>query len=157
MPEETLRHIFEPLFTTKGSGTGLGLAVAHQVVERHGGEIFAESVAGAGTTFHVLIPIAKTEGESAPPLAPPAPTSSHVRRLLLVDDDEAVVAGLVALLELEGVEVDAVGSGAAAIEYLRHARPNVVLLDGRLPHLGGTEGYAPIAAIDPEPPGVFSA
>src|SRR5207244_3297300 len=112
MPAETLRHIFEPLFTTKGSGTGLGLAVAHQVVERHGGEIFAESVAGAGTTFHLLIPIAKVEGENATPAAPQRPKTSRVRRLLLVDDDEAVVAGLVALLEMEGIKVDAVGSGA---------------------------------------------
>ncbi|HYU27324.1 MAG TPA: ATP-binding protein, partial [Thermoanaerobaculia bacterium] len=130
MSEETLRHIFEPLFTTKGSGTGLGLAVAHQVVERHGGEIFAESTAGAGTTFHLLIPIATSEEESAAPIAaPPPPKSSRVRRLLLVDDDEAVVAGLAALLEMEGIEVDAVGSGAAAIDYLRHATPHVVLLD----------------------------
>jgi CheY-like chemotaxis protein len=156
MPEETLRHIFEPLFTTKGSGTGLGLAVAHQVVERHGGEISAESVVGAGTTFHLLIPIAKTEGESATPAAVPPLKASRVRRLLLVDDDEAVVAGLAALLELEGIKVDAVTSGAAAIEYLRHARPNVVLLDVGLPDMDGTEVYKQIAAIDAELPVVFS-
>jgi PAS domain S-box-containing protein len=155
MSEETLRHIFEPLFTTKRSGTGLGLAVAHQVVQRHGGEIFAESIAGAGTTFHLSLPIAETEGESAAPAASP-PKSSRARRLLLVDDDEAVVAGLGALLELEGIQVDAVRSGAAAIEYLRHARPDVVLLDVGLPDMDGTEVYAQIAAIDPELPVVFS-
>ena len=156
MPEETLRHIFEPLFTTKSSGTGLGLAVAHQVVERHGGEIFAESVVGAGTTFHLLIPIAKTEEESAAPAATPRPKRSRVRHLLLVDDDEAVVAGLVALLELEGISVHAVSSGAAAIEFLHRARPDVVLLDVGLPDMDGTEVYARIAAIDAELPVVFS-
>jgi signal transduction histidine kinase len=56
MSAETLRHIFEPLFTTKKTGTGLGLAVTHQVVQQHGGEIFVESQPGAGTTFHIFIP-----------------------------------------------------------------------------------------------------
>jgi PAS domain S-box-containing protein len=157
MPVETLRRIFEPLFTTKGSGTGLGLSVAHQVVERHGGEIFAESTVGAGTTFHLLIPIAQSEDESAAPIAAaPPPKSSRVRRLLLVDDDEAVVAGLAALLEMEGIEVDAVGSGAAAIEHLRKARPHVVLLDVGLPDMDGAEVYAQIAAIDAALPVIFS-
>src|SRR2546423_14051855 len=104
MPEETLRHIFEPLFTTKSSGTGLGLAVAHHVVQRHGGEIFAESVAGAGTTFHLFLPLVEEAGGESPvPLPPPSEPSLRARHLLLVDDDEAVVAGLVSLLELEGV------------------------------------------------------
>jgi len=157
MPEETLRHIFEPLFTTKCSGTGLGLAVAHQVVQRHGGEIFAESTVGAGTTFHLFIPTAEGGGEAPMPAVPaPAAATSRARRLLIVDDDETVVAGLVALLELEGIEVDAVGSGAAALEYLRATRPDVVLLDVGLPDIDGIEIYARIAADDPALPVVFS-
>ncbi len=56
MTEETRRHIFEPLFTTRKSGTGLGLSLAHQIVARHGGEIFVESVPGGGTTFHIFVP-----------------------------------------------------------------------------------------------------
>ena len=110
-----------------------------------------------GSTFHLFIPIAKTEREIAPPLATrPPPKSSRVRRLLLVDDDEAVVAGLAALLEMEGIKVDAVGSGIEAIEHLRKARPNVVLLDVGLPDMDGTEVYAQIAAIDAELPVIFS-
>lgn len=57
MSEELLQHIFEPLFTTKRNGTGLGLAVAHQVVQRHGGEIFVESTVGEGTAFHLFLPL----------------------------------------------------------------------------------------------------
>ena len=155
MSEETLRHIFEPLFTTKTSGTGLGLAVAHQVVERHGGEIFAESALGAGTTFHLFIPIA--EGQSAAPVAvPSAPSVPRARHLLLVDDDEVIVSGLVALLELEGIKVDAVTTGRAAIDFLRDTTPDVVLLDVGLPDIDGTDVYAHIAATKPELPVVFS-
>jgi signal transduction histidine kinase len=64
MTQETLGQIFEPLFTTKKNGTGLGLAVTHQVVHRHGGEIFVESEPGVGTTFHIFLPLA----EIAPPV-----------------------------------------------------------------------------------------
>jgi signal transduction histidine kinase len=53
---ETLARVFEPLFTTKPSGTGLGLAVCYQVIAAHGGEMYAESTLGVGTAFHVLLP-----------------------------------------------------------------------------------------------------
>ncbi|HEV8432817.1 MAG TPA: ATP-binding protein [Thermoanaerobaculia bacterium] len=53
---DVLQHIFEPLFTTKRAGTGLGLAVSYQVIASHGGEMYAESTPGAGTAFHILLP-----------------------------------------------------------------------------------------------------
>ncbi|HEY2090767.1 MAG TPA: ATP-binding protein [Thermoanaerobaculia bacterium] len=53
---DTLAHVFEPLFTTKPSGTGLGLAVCYQVIGAHGGEMYAESTLGEGSVFHVLLP-----------------------------------------------------------------------------------------------------
>ena len=56
IPPALLDRIFEPLFTTKKRGTGLGLAVVHQVVKAHGGTMSVESALGQGTTFHVLLP-----------------------------------------------------------------------------------------------------
>jgi signal transduction histidine kinase len=53
---DTLVHIFEPLFTTKRSGTGLGLAVCYQVIAAHGGVMYAESTPGAGSVFRILLP-----------------------------------------------------------------------------------------------------
>jgi signal transduction histidine kinase len=80
---EVLPHIFEPLFTTKkNGGTGLGLAVAHQTIQRHGGCIFAESSAGAGTTFHIFLPKSEAVEEPMPAAKSPAPPL-HLRR---VDD-----------------------------------------------------------------------
>ena len=57
MTAEVMERVFEPLYTTRVSGgTGLGLAVAHQVVTQHGGYIFLESEPGSGTTFHLFLP-----------------------------------------------------------------------------------------------------
>ena len=56
MTEGTIQKIFEPLFTTKRTGTGLGLAVCHQIVQQHGGQIFVESEVGKGSTFHIFLP-----------------------------------------------------------------------------------------------------
>jgi PAS domain S-box-containing protein len=58
MTPEVLDRIYEPLFTTKPNGTGLGLPVTHQVVQRHGGELFVETTPGHGTTFHIFMPVA---------------------------------------------------------------------------------------------------
>jgi len=57
IPPEQLESIFHPFFTTKESGTGLGLALVHQMVVEHGGEITVESTVGRGTTFRVTLPV----------------------------------------------------------------------------------------------------
>jgi PAS domain S-box-containing protein len=159
MDAETLRQVFEPLFTTKKSGTGLGLAVAHQMVHRHGGEIFAESSPGKGTTFHILLPLAAEDAGVEPPLPPdarPASPPRTARKVLLVEDDEAVACGLEALLALEGLEVEVAPTGERAIELLQHEQPDVVILDVGLPDIDGATVYARIAEVHPELPVVFS-
>lgn len=162
----TLQHIFEPLYTTKPSGTGLGLAVTHQVVHRHGGEIFVESEVGRGTTFHIFLPlaaddigaavvIAEAGGEVAEESVHHARTRAAVR-VLLVEDDPSVSAGISALLELEGLEVDVASSGNEAIERVSHSRPDVMVLDVGLPDMEGTEVYRKVMRIHPELPVIFS-
>jgi two-component system, sporulation sensor kinase E len=61
IPAETLDHIFDPFYTTKDTGTGLGLALVHQMVIEHGGEISVESTVGRGTAFRVTLPAAGAE------------------------------------------------------------------------------------------------
>ena len=59
IPEENLEHIFDPFFTSKDEGSGLGLSISHQIVQEHGGYVTVESNVGVGTTFFIHVPIGK--------------------------------------------------------------------------------------------------
>src|SRR3954454_785024 len=105
IPEDTLHYIFEPLFTTKKfGGTGLGLAVASQVVQQHHGHIYAESTVGEGTTFHILIPAAPAASVATEPAVIATRRAARPpMRVTMIEDDESVGAGLVAILNFEGI------------------------------------------------------
>jgi CheY-like chemotaxis protein len=164
--QETLSHIFEPLYTTKRSGTGLGLAVTHQVVQRHGGEIFVESEVGLGTTFHIFLPLAADDagmaivipegGGEIAQLNGHHPGPGGAVRVLLVEDDPAVSTGVSALLGLEGLEVDVASSGHEAIERVGRALPDVMVLDVGLPDIDGREVYRKVMGMHPDLPVIFS-
>jgi PAS domain S-box-containing protein len=157
MSEETLRHAFEPLFTTKKNGTGLGLAVTHQVVLRHGGEIFIESTPGEGTTFHVFLPLSEEpEPLAISDAAAEPPPERAARSILLVEDDESVAAGLLALLEFEGFKVTLAKTGAQALTRVKTSSYDAVLLDVGLPDMDGQSVYAGIASTHPQMPVIFS-
>jgi two-component system cell cycle sensor histidine kinase/response regulator CckA len=137
MPPEVLAHVFEPLFTTKQSGgTGLGLAVAHQVVMRHGGLIFADSVAGRGSAFHIFLPRAteQTPARSAEPRARVA-----ARRLLIIEDEEPISEGLERLLADAGFETITTPSGGDGLAMLECFSADLVLVDIGLPDMNGIE------------------
>jgi PAS domain S-box-containing protein len=155
MSPEVLRNIFEPLFTTKRTGTGLGLAVALQVIRRHGGSIHAESKVGQGTTFFIFLPTAPAE---MPEVVPEKEVvNSRIRRVLLVEDEPAVATGIVLLLEAEGIEVRAIERGGEALDAIKDFRPDGVILDMSLPDMRGTEVYERIAAQHPDMPVLFSS
>jgi PAS domain S-box-containing protein len=156
IPKDALPHIFEPMFTTKRSGTGLGLAVAHQIIQRHGGCIFVESSAGVGTTFHIFLPRTREreiEAVSADvlPSAPMQPLD-----VLLVEDDELVAEGIAALLGIDGFDVEICGTAACAMARLDQRRPDVVVLDVGLPDADGVELSHRIRDRWPDLPIVFS-
>ncbi|MEA2166633.1 MAG: two-component system, cell cycle sensor histidine kinase and response regulator CckA [Thermoanaerobaculia bacterium] len=158
MPDETMRYIFEPLFTTrKFGGTGLGLAVAAQVVQQHKGTIYAESALGKGSTFHILIPAGKVATIVSPsPKNSPSSAPDAGTRVTMVEDDEAVGAGLAAILNMEGISVDWVRLGLEAEERIAAKVPDAVILDLGLPDIDGLEVYRQIAQRWPALPVLFS-
>jgi two-component system cell cycle sensor histidine kinase/response regulator CckA len=116
MTREVLDHMFEPFFTTKAShGTGLGLATVHGIIAQSGGEIWAESSPGKGTTFSILLP---RSTRAAEPLSAPAhkPASRAMRAtILVVEDDPDARRFAVRVLEHEGYDVLVAGSPGQAI------------------------------------------
>jgi len=147
---EDIGKIFDPFFTTReeGEGTGLGLAVAHSIVEHNGGRMRVASQEGHGTTFQVILPRDKTgplremkEVMEAPePVPEPAPEPSVVDPRLLVIDDERVLNDILQeTLRAAGYKVDGAYDGFEGIEKLRQRPYELVLLDIRMPRRDGLD------------------
>jgi two-component system cell cycle sensor histidine kinase/response regulator CckA len=139
MDDTTRARIFEPFFTTKevGKGSGLGLAVVHGIVQQHGGRIEVESRLGEGSRFRIVLPAAVSEAVLSSALKEEAEVPLGAGRVLLVEDEEGVRAGLGALLEVIGYEVTAVGSGEEAMELPAFPAPDLMLTDITLPGIPG--------------------
>ncbi|HXA15475.1 MAG TPA: ATP-binding protein [Thermoanaerobaculia bacterium] len=160
MPQDTLRYIFEPLFTTKKfGGTGIGLAVASQVVQQHEGHIFAESILGEGTTFHVILPAAEPAAVT-PPRQPEERQPGHTlpagTHVMMIEDDDSVGTGLAALLDYEEISVDWVRLGAEAVARIAARMPDAVIFDLGLPDVDGLTLYDEVASRWPNLPVLFS-
>lgn len=149
---EVLARIFDPFFTTKplGVGTGLGLSICHGILARLGGELTVTSEVGRGTTFRVTL--VATPGATLPkPATVEARVSAAAHgRVLLVDDEPAIVSSLQSLLEEEH-DVDVVTSGEQAITQIVEAEPpyDVVFCDVSMRALGGAEVYDHVAKLKP--------
>ena len=156
MPAEVMDRIFEPLYTTRQSGgTGLGLAVAHQVLTQHGGYIFVESEPGLGSTFHLFLPKAVLPASEKIGLND-VTRAPAARKLLIIDDEPSIVEGITALLEQDGIAVESISSGVEAAKVIASFHPDVVLLDFGLPDMDGSEVYAHIRELDCSLPIIFA-
>ncbi|MDG0866540.1 response regulator [Candidatus Lucifugimonas marina] len=148
------KKIFEPFFTTKpiGKGTGLGLSICKGIVEDHGGAIKVESAAGRGTTFVVEIPIIEVPEEvDAPSLSTPAQPNSYTKlKILAVDDERSVTMLLNRALVAQGHDVDVAHDGAEALRTIFLNEYDAILLDVRMPGLGGAEVYRSIEVLRPD-------
>jgi CheY-like chemotaxis protein len=125
------------LSRTQG-GLGIGLALARQLVELHGGTITAHSAGlGRGSEFVVRLPILTRPLVSLEPSPPLQPALSVTQRILLVDDNRDAVESLALLLTLSGYETQQAHDGREAIEQAASYRPDVILLDLGLPEMSG--------------------
>ncbi|MBX3172167.1 MAG: PAS domain-containing protein [Candidatus Eremiobacteraeota bacterium] len=147
-------RIFDPFFTTKelGQGTGLGLAVAHGIVEQLGGAIQLESQDGAGTAFHCWFPVLQASGRAE------ADSTLTGSETILVIEDEAGVRKVARLaLESKGYSVLEASSGAEAVRLLSHYQGPIhcILSDVVMPGMSGPQAVEAIRSQRPELPVVF--
>jgi PAS domain S-box-containing protein len=152
MDEATRARVFEPFFTAKSGGTGLGLAVVHGIVEQHRGCVHIESQPGRGTTVRVLLPATE------PPLRERSVSSGDAQPLaggketILVAEDEPSLRRMVARVLTDlGYRVIVASDGHEAVsEFEAHAEEiDLALLDVLMPGMSGTECYRTMRDLKP--------
>ena len=152
LPEHRSK-IFDPYFTTKQRGSGLGLATSYSIIRKHHGQITVESTPGKGSTFRIYLPAA--EGEVAPKETVAASLPTGQGSILVMDDDATVQESARNMLRALGYDVATASDGGAAIEAYQKAkqagRPyDVVVMDLTVPGgMGGKEATRKLLEIDP--------
>jgi PAS domain S-box-containing protein len=146
MSPETIERIYEPFFSTKFIGRGMGMAVVFGIVKSHNGRIFLKSEPGMGTRFDLYFPIVAKEenqGKSQEPTSEEIPPIGD--KILLVDDEEELVDLISRAFSDRGMEVVSAYNGAQAIDVLgRHPDVGLVILDMVMPELDGLQAYVNI-------------
>ena len=153
IPADVLPRIFDPYFTTKPGGNGLGLATAYAIVAKHGGSIAVKSKPGDGTVFVIDLPASQI----GPPPGPPIPTGieTGTERLLVMDDEETLRNLLASVLTRLGYQVRTARDGAEVIDIYERAiasgeRFDAVMLDLTVAGgMGGVEAAARLKELDP--------
>ncbi len=148
IPEHNLDKIFDPYFTTKQKGSGLGLATSLSIIRHHGGQILVQSRVGIGTTFNIYLPAA-AEPVPASPVAVVS-AAQHPARILLMDDEEAIRQIASRILTRYGFAVVTAADGATTLQVyedaFRRGEPfDLVILD--LTIRGGMGGKDTIRAL----------
>jgi PAS domain S-box-containing protein len=153
--EENLVKIFDPYFTSKPTGSGLGLASVYSIVKRHGGEVDVSSTLGAGTIFTIHLPaLPGRKPEDAEAKAPDELKGSG--RVLIMDDEDFIRDIATYTLDYLGYEVESCMEGSEALDLFLEAWNSnspfsAVILDLTIPGgMGGKEAAALMLDIDPD-------
>ncbi|HBE87925.1 MAG TPA: hypothetical protein DDW67_02135 [Elusimicrobia bacterium] len=154
IPGKYLKDIFDPYFTTKKQGHGLGLTMAYSIIKGHGGDIRAESEQGRGTVFTITLP-ATGRRPAGTPAVSPAPETGH-GRVLVMDDEEVVLKACRRMITSLGYECALAGDGEAALKAYEAAaaegKPfDAVIMDITIQGgMGGREAVAELRKKHPD-------
>lgn len=160
-PAASLHRVFQPYFTTRDYGVGLGLATSYAIVRKHGGDIKLESQEGQGSTFFIYLPATGSVGEVK--AAPALRVAAAVQRVLVMDDQALIRETLVSLLQHLGYEAAESVDGEDAIERYQEASTagtpfHAVIMDLTIPGgMGGAEALTRLKEIDPNVRAIVSS
>jgi CheY-like chemotaxis protein len=150
-----LAKIFDPYFSTKSRGHGLGLSAVQGIIRGHGGAIRVESASGQGTLFEILLPavydpLRIVPSETKDETRCPAPHSKGM--VLIVEGEDSLRASVSKMLQKMGFSVIGAGDGPTAIETFRGnaSKIDVVLLDATLPGMSGPDVFVYLKRIRPD-------
>jgi two-component system, cell cycle sensor histidine kinase and response regulator CckA len=157
MDDDAKRRLFEPFYTTKFTGRGLGMSVVLGIVRGHRGAIFVESEAGRGTTIRALFP-ASAHGDAEQPAAPSAARSAAGTggrpsgTILFVDDEAPIRAVCAAFAERSGFRALVAADGEAGLELFRKHADEIacVILDLTMPRMDGLHAFKEMKRLKPE-------
>jgi PAS domain S-box-containing protein len=153
MSEQDLARAFDPFYTTKSRGRGLGLSAVQGIIRSYGGAIDVVSAPGQGSTFRIFIPCDQArEMEKPIPPAVVEETALRNQTILFVEDEETLRLAVSMALKKKGVSVLAAGDGHAALNLFRERAHDIdaILLDLTLPGLSGVEVFDEIREIRPD-------
>jgi two-component system, cell cycle sensor histidine kinase and response regulator CckA len=155
----TLSRIFDPFFSTKFTGRGLGLPAVHGIIRGHKGGIKIISEPGKGTIFRVMLPAVTYQAEQTPITKKKEEVFAGSGTILLVDDEESIRSLGRVMLERMGFSVYSAADGREAVDIFRKNRDRIicVLLDLTMPNMGGEETFRELRIIRSDIPIIISS